>query len=217
IPGFYDDVREPSAAEKEAWARLGFDEAKFLAEIGLRTPAGEAGRTALERLWSRPTCDINGIWGGYTGAGAKTVIPAHASAKLSCRLVPDQDPAKILAALRAFLTERVPPDCRLEIRTLGEPARAIRIPTDSPYLGAALGGLRDVYRREPVLIGAGGSIPVVAMFQDILGFDSLLVGFGLNDDRTHSPNEKFELVCFRNAMKSHAAILARLAALGGAA
>ena len=210
IPGFYDDVREPSVAEREAWDLLGFDEAAFLGEIGLKTPAGEAGRSILERLWSRPTCDLNGLFGGYTGAGAKTVIPAHASAKLSCRLVPEQDPQKILDGIRRFLDARTPPDGRWEIATHGA-SRAIRVPTESPYLQAAAAGLRDIYGREPVLIGVGGSIPVVGMIQDILGFDSLLVGFGLDDDRIHSPNEKFELACFRNGMRSHAAILARLA------
>ena len=210
IPGFYDDVREPSTAEREVWDLLGFDTAAFLGEIGLKSPSGEAGRSMLERLWSRPTCDLNGIYGGYTGAGAKTVIPSHASAKLSCRLVPNQDPQKIMAGLRKFLDARTPPDCRWEIVNHGA-SRAIRVPTDSPYLAAAVAGLTQVYRREPVLVGCGGSIPVVGMIQDILGFDSLLVGFGLDDDRVHSPNEKFELACLRNGIRSHAAILARLA------
>ena len=212
IPGFYDDVREPSEPERRGWERLGFDDSGFLREIGLRTPVGEAGRSTLERIWSRPTCDLNGIHGGYTGAGAKTVIPAHASAKLSCRLVPDQDPDKILDGLRRFLDARTPPDCRWEIATHGA-SRAIRVPTESPYLQAAVAGLRQVYGRDPVLVGCGGSIPVVGMIQDILGFDSLLVGFGLDDDRVHSPNEKFELACYRNGIRSHAAILARLAAI----
>lgn len=213
IPGFYDDVIPPGKAELDQWMALGFDETGFLGEIGLTAPSGEAGYTTLERLWSRPTCDVNGMWGGYTGAGSKTVIPSHASAKISFRLVPGQDPEKILAGLRAFLDARMPKDFRHEITTFGK-SPAIRVPTDSRYLGAVLGGLGDVYAKAPVLIGSGGSIPVVGMIQEELGFDSLLVGFGLEDDRVHSPDEKFEVACYRNGIRSHAAILGRLAGLG---
>ncbi|MHC4447306.1 MAG: dipeptidase [Planctomycetota bacterium] len=213
IPGFYDDVAEPGEAELAQWTALGFDESAFLAGAGLRTPAGEAGRSTLERVWSRPACDINGIWGGYTGAGAKTVIPAAASAKLSCRLVPDQDPRKITEGLTAFLEASTPPDCRWEIRHHGASA-AVRVPVDSPYLAAASRALASTFGRDPVLIGCGGSIPVAGSIQRILGFDSLLVGFGLDDDRVHSPNEKFELRCFELGMKSHAAMLAEFAGLG---
>jgi acetylornithine deacetylase/succinyl-diaminopimelate desuccinylase-like protein len=141
------------------------------------------------------------------------VIAAHASAKFSCRLVADQDPAKILVGIRRFLEERTPPDCRWEIVHHGM-SSAIRVPTGSRFLQAAMAGLEEVYDRQPVLIGSGGSIPVVGDIRRILGFDSLLVGFGLEDDRIHSPNEKFELRCFHSGMRSHAAILARLAAMG---
>ena len=212
IPGFYDDVRELAEAEASQWAALGFDEAAFLAGAGLKTPTGEAGRSTLARIWSRPTCDINGIWAGYTGDGAKTVIPAQASAKLSFRLVSDQDPSKVFEGLESFLTERTPPDCRWQITSHGA-SPAVRVPTDSAYLAAACRGLESVFDRTPVLMGCGGSIPVVGSIQRILGFDSLLVGFGLDDDRVHSPNEKFELKCFRMGMKSHAAILSELAHL----
>jgi len=214
IPGFYDDVIPPGPAELAQWAALGFDEAAFLGEIGLTRPSGEVGYGALERLWSRPTCDVNGMWGGYTGAGSKTVIPSHATAKISFRLVPGQDPEKILAGLRTFLDARMPADFRYAITTFGK-SPAIRVPTESPYLGAVLAGLGDVYAKAPVLIGSGGSIPVVGMIQEELGFDSLLVGFGLEDDRVHSPDEKFEIACYRNGIRSHAAILARLSSLGG--
>jgi acetylornithine deacetylase/succinyl-diaminopimelate desuccinylase-like protein len=212
IPGFYDDVAEMSAEELGAWRGLGFDEQAFLAGAGLRTPSGEAGRSALERLWSRPTCDLNGIHGGYTGAGTKTVIAAKASAKLSCRLVANQDPARIVAGIRAFFDARTPPDCRWEFEVHGA-SPAIRVPTDSAFLGAARRGLADIYGREAVLIGGGGSIPAVGMIQAALGVDALLVGFGLEDDLIHSPNEKFELRCYENGMKSHAAILARIVEL----
>ncbi|MCA9290296.1 MAG: M20/M25/M40 family metallo-hydrolase [Phycisphaerales bacterium] len=212
IPGFYDDVRELSDAEAAQWKALGFDERAFLASAGLKTPTGEAGRSTLERIWSRPTCDINGIRGGYIGDGAKTVIGNRATAKISCRLVADQDPKQVQTALVRFLEDRRPPDCRWTFHYHGcNPA--IRVPTDSPYLAAASRGLATVFERPPVLIGSGGSIPVVGSIQKILGFDSLLVGFGLDDDRIHSPNEKFEVACYQNGIRSHAAIMDELSRL----
>jgi acetylornithine deacetylase/succinyl-diaminopimelate desuccinylase-like protein len=213
IPGFYDDVREIEPAEAEAWHKLNFDEKRFLGEIGLKRSVGESGRSVLERLWSRPTCDINGIWGGYTGKGAKTVIAAHASAKISCRLAVAQDPERVFAGLKSFLDARTPPDCRWEIQRFGA-SPGIRVPVDSPYMAAARAGLKDIFRREPVLTGIGGSIPVVGWMQDYLGLESIMIGFGLEDDRIHSPNEKFELKCLKNGILSHAAILARLAESG---
>ncbi|HVJ54666.1 MAG TPA: M20/M25/M40 family metallo-hydrolase [Aliidongia sp.] len=212
IPGFYDDVVEIDPAEAEAWRKLHFDEKRFLGEIGLASSVGESGRTVLERLWSRPTCDINGIWGGYTGAGAKTVIASHASAKISCRLAVAQDPERVFAELKGFLDARTPPDCRWEIKRFGA-SPGIRVPTDNPYMTAVRAGLKDIFRRDAVLTGIGGSIPVVGWMQDYLGLDSIMVGFGLEDDRIHSPNEKFELKCLKNGILSHAAILARLAGL----
>lgn len=212
VPGFYDDVAEPSDEEKAMWRDLGFDEAAFLAGVGLKTPTGEAGRGALERLWSRPTCDINGIWGGYTGEGAKTVIASKASVKLSFRLVPNQDPDTIYAGVKRFLEERTPPDARWEIRHYGKSA-GVEVPADSPFLRATMAGLGDVYEKKPVLIGTGGSIPVGGYIRSALGFDSIFVGFGLDDDRIHSPNEKFELKCLHNGIRAHAAMLARFAAL----
>jgi acetylornithine deacetylase/succinyl-diaminopimelate desuccinylase-like protein len=167
----------------------------------------------LERIWSRPTCDLNGIWGGYTGEGGKTVIAAKASAKLSCRLVPDQDPAKVMAGLRRFFEERTPEGCRLEFTDMGT-GGPIRVPTSSPFLDAAGRAAEDVFGTAPALIGCGGSIPVVASFKRILGLDTLLVGFGLDDDRPHSPNEKFELACYRRGIETHAAMLACFAGLG---
>jgi acetylornithine deacetylase/succinyl-diaminopimelate desuccinylase-like protein len=210
IPGFYDEVREIAPEEAEAWRGLSFDEAAFLAGAGLDRSTGEEGRSVLERVWSRPTCDVNGIWGGYAGEGSKTVIPAKASAKLSCRLVPDQDPRKVMAGLRRFFDERVPPGCRLEFVEMGT-GGAIRVPTDSPFLDAAKTAAAEVFGAAPVLIGCGGSIPVVAAMRRMLGLDTLLVGFGLDDDRVHSPNEKFELVCYRKGIETHAAMLGRFA------
>jgi acetylornithine deacetylase/succinyl-diaminopimelate desuccinylase-like protein len=214
IPGFYDDVLETAAAEAEAWRRLDFDEAHFLGEIGLHSSCGEAGRTVLERIWARPTCDLNGIWGGYTGAGAKTVIAAHASAKLSCRLVPNQDPALILTELKNFLDARTPPNCRWDVRDFGQ-GPGFQVDTANPFMQAARAGLEEIYGKPPVLVGCGGSIPVVGWMKQYLGLDSILVGFGLEDDRIHSPNEKFELKCLSNGILSHAAILARMAGIGG--
>ena len=152
------------------------------------------------------------MWGGYTGDGAKTIIPAQAAAKISCRLVPDQDAEKVRQGLIDFLEQRTPPDCRWEIETHGC-SPAVRVPTESPYLEATLAALADTYGRQAVLMGCGGSIPVAGSMQTILGLDSILVGFGLEDDRVHSPNEKFEMKCFRMGMRSQAAMLAKFAAL----
>jgi acetylornithine deacetylase/succinyl-diaminopimelate desuccinylase-like protein len=212
VPGFYDDVAELSAEEARQHAALPFDEAGFLGSAGISAPIGEAGRSTLERIWTRPTCDINGIWGGYTGPGAKTVIPAEARAKVSFRLVPNQDPVRILEALRAFVAARTPADCRTEIVSHGGSA-ALRIPTESPFVQAASRALNRAFGRPPVLIGMGGSIPAVEAIRRLLGMDSLLVGFGLADDRVHSPNEKFEVRCFQRGILTHAALLAEFAAL----
>ena len=208
IPGFYDDLDDLSALD-EAWRALDFDEAGFLGHAGLESSSGEAGRSTLERIWSRPTCDLNGVFGGYTGAGAKTVIPAKATAKLSCRLVPGQDPQKIEDGLRAFLDERLPKDCRYEIERLGV-GPALKVSTDSLFLNAAKAALRDVFGRDPILVGMGGSIPAVGAIRKHLGIESILMGFGLDDDRVHAPNEKFELRCFKNGMLSHAVLLSKL-------
>jgi acetylornithine deacetylase/succinyl-diaminopimelate desuccinylase-like protein len=215
VTGFYDDVGEPGAAEAAAWRELGFDEAAFLDGAGVDRSTGEAGWSLLERLWARPTCDVNGIWGGYTGAGAKTVIAAQASAKLSCRLVPDQDPAAVMVGLERFFVERMPPGCRLQFTPMGA-GPAIRVPTGSAYLEAARAAASDVFGRPPALIGCGGSIPVVASIKRILGLDTILIGFGLDDDGAHGPNEKFELVCYRRGIETHAAMLGQIAAVSAA-
>ncbi len=210
LPGFYDGVAEVPAAQAAEWAGLGFDEAKFLGGIGLSSPAGEQGRPALERLWARPTADINGIWGGYQGPGSKTVIAAEAGAKVSFRLVPGQDPAAIAAAFRAFIDARRPPGARVEVEVYST-APGIEIPHEGPFVQAARDVLADEYGRPAVLIGSGGSIPVVESLRRLLGIDSLLIGFGIDGDQVHSPNEKFEWTCFRHGMRSHARLLGRLA------
>jgi acetylornithine deacetylase/succinyl-diaminopimelate desuccinylase-like protein len=212
LPGFYDRVVELDPAIRDQWQRIPFDEKGFLETAGLARSVGEAGRTVLERLWSRPCCDVNGIWGGYTGEGSKTVIPARAAAKLSFRLVPDQDPYEVGEQLRVFLAARIPADVRWELVPMGM-GRPIRVPSDSPFLAAARRALARVFGKEPALIGCGGSIPVTATILHRLGMDSLLLGFGLDDDRVHSPNEKFELACYRKGMLSHAVFLAEAARL----
>ncbi|MBW8271239.1 dipeptidase [Caldovatus aquaticus] len=211
LPGFYDGVAELSPEQRREWEALGFDEAAFLGKVGLSVPAGERGRAPLERLWARPTADVNGLWGGYTGPGAKTVIPAEAHAKLSFRLVPGQDPQRVLAGLRAFLDARLPADAKAEIRVLGA-SPGIEVPAESRWVRAASAALAEEFGRPAVRIGSGGSIPVVESLRRILGLDSLLMGFGLDDDQVHSPNEKFELACLRRGIRSHARLLAALGA-----
>ena len=208
LPGFYDGVAEVPAAQAAQWASLGFSEEKYLGDIGLSVPSGEAGRGGLERLWARPTCDINGIWGGYQGPGAKTVIASEAGAKVSFRLVPGQDPDAIVASFKQFMRAQVPADATLEVTGGGSPAFAVD--ADSRLVDAARAALAEEYGRPAVLIGAGGSIPVVGSFHKILGLESLLMGFGLDDDQIHGPNEKFELRCFRQGMRSHARLLGHL-------
>ena len=212
VPGFYDGVREPDVAQAAEWAALGFDEAAFLGGVGLSEPAGERGRPALERLWARPTADINGIWGGYAGSGSKTVIPAEAGAKISFRLVPGQEPARIIAGLERFVAARLPRDARWELHTLSS-SPAIEVPGDSPWVRAARDVLGEEYGRPAVLMGSGGSIPVVSSLRAVLGVDSLLMGFGLDDDQVHSPNEKFEQVCFHHGIRAHARLLGELAGM----
>jgi acetylornithine deacetylase/succinyl-diaminopimelate desuccinylase-like protein len=210
FPGFYDGVQPLPDEILSLWNTLDFDEKAFLGGIGLSHGHGEHGQSTLERAWSRPTCDANGIIGGYTGEGAKTVIASHARAKLSCRLVSGQDPVAILESIKKFFTKNANPDCTVEIESHGcNPA--IAIPTGSHWLTSACKALEEVFDKKALLIGCGGSIPAVGSIQSILGIDSLLIGFGLDDDNIHAPNEKFELACLHNGIRSHAAILAAFA------
>jgi acetylornithine deacetylase/succinyl-diaminopimelate desuccinylase-like protein len=195
---------------KAQWAALDLTAQSFLGPVGLSEPAGEKDRSLIEQVASRPTCDVNGIWGGYTGEGSKTVIPAEASAKVSFRLVSAQDPAKIRAAFRAFVRARLPSDCRAEfIDHTGAPALALD--WNMPQLAAARRALKEEWGKEALLIGSGGSIPICGEFKRLLGIDTLLVGFGLDDDRVHSPNEKYDLTSFHKGTRSWARILAALA------
>ena len=210
LPGFYDGVVETPDAIRAMWEGLGMTAEKFLGPIGLSVPAGEKGRSVLEQTWARPTAEFNGITGGYTGEGFKTVIPAQASAKVSFRLVGGQDPAKIRESFRAFVRERLPADCRAEFHEHGG-SPAISLDPTLPELAKATAALRDEWGRDTALIAMGGSIPVVGDFQKTLGMNSLLIGFAHSDDQIHSPNEKYELASFHKGMRSWARILAALA------
>jgi acetylornithine deacetylase/succinyl-diaminopimelate desuccinylase-like protein len=210
LPGFYDDVAEISPELKAQWAGLGFDEKGFLGSVALSKPAGEQNRSVLEMLWARPTCEINGMIGGYTGDGFKTVIPAKASAKISFRLVSGQDPAKIRAAFRAHVESMLPPDCSVRFTEHGG-SRAITVPADGPLLRQALSGLTDEWGKQAVITGSGGSIPVVGDFKSILGLDTLLIGFAHVDDQIHSPNEKYDLESFHRGIRSWVRVLGALA------
>ncbi|MBO6900411.1 MAG: dipeptidase [Rhizobiaceae bacterium] len=210
IPGFYDGVEETPEQIKQSWNKLGMTAEKFLGEIGLSIPSGETGRSVLELVWARPTAEFNGISGGYEGDGFKTVIASKASAKVSFRLVHKQDPEKIRAAFRAFVEARLPADCRVEFQKHGS-GPAIQLAFDSPMVTSAKSALSDEWGKPAQVIAMGGSIPIVGDFQSKLGMDSLLVGFGLDDDRIHSPNEKYNISSFHKGQRSWARILDAIA------
>jgi acetylornithine deacetylase/succinyl-diaminopimelate desuccinylase-like protein len=215
IPGFYDGVEETPTQILDSWNGLGMTAEKFLGPIGLSEPAGEKGRSVLELIWARPTAEFNGITGGYTGKGFKTVIAAEASAKVSFRLVHKQDPVKIRAAFREFVEARIPADCSVEFEPHGG-SPAIQLSYDSPFLTTAQGALTDEWNKPAVMIAMGGSIPIVGDFKSMLGMESLLVGYALEDDRIHSPNEKYNLASFHKGQRSWARILDALANAGAA-
>jgi succinyl-diaminopimelate desuccinylase len=210
IPGFYDDVAPLTDRERNEFASLPFDETAFKQQLGVEALAGEEGFTTLERRWARPTLDINGLTSGYQGAGAKTVLPARASAKFSCRLVPNQDPQKAAAGLRKRLTELLPPGIKMElVEHHGAPG--VVMPLESPYLQAAATAVEAGFGRRPVFIREGGSIPIVNTFADLLHANVLLLGWGQNDDNPHSPNEKFSLDDFHRGIRASAALWKELA------
>ncbi len=193
IPGIYDDVTPPASQEMESWQRLPFVEANFLKnEVGSTQLTGEQGHSVLERIWSRPTLEVHGIAGGFTGAGAKTVIPARAVAKVSLRLVPNQDPDKIVASFREFLARNAPAGMRIELRVLSA-GPAIMVNPGHPAIQTAARAFADILKQPTVFVRSGGSIPVVGDFTTHLGIPTILMGFGLPDDGLHSPNEKYRV------------------------
>ena len=209
LPGFYDGVPELTEELRANWQALGFDAGEFLSRVGLKHPIGEKGRTALEMVWNRPTFEINGITGGYTGEGFKTVLPAEARAKVSFRLTGTQDPGQILQAFHAHIRAAIPADCTVEFHGHGA-SPASRMDISDPAFAAAKQALSDEWGRDAAYIGAGGSIPIAGDFKEILGMDSMLIGFARDDDRIHSPNEKYNLESFAKGARSWARILAAL-------
>lgn len=208
IPGFYDDVRDIEDWERREFAALPFDEETYRAEVGAPELFGEEGFTTLERTWARPTCDVNGIFGGYMKTGAKTVLPAWGGAKVSMRLVPDQDPKKVKQLFTDYVREVTPPGVEVEIID-HHGADPVLLETSGPIVEAALAAMEDVWRR-PVRVREGGTIPIVSTFSRVLGVPVLLLGFGLHDDRLHSPNEKFNLRNFYDGIRATVRLLDRL-------
>ena len=210
LDGFYDDVEEVPDDIRKQWRELGFDAGKFLAEIGLSMPAGEANRSVLEQIWSRPTAEVNGMQGGYSGDGFKTVIAAQASAKVSFRLVSKMDPDKIHASFVKYIEANLPEDCSVEFKHHSG-AAAIALDHTLPQINKASTALEEEWGKPTAITAMGGSVPIVGEFKRYLGMDALMVGFGLASDNIHSPNEKYELSSFHKGTRSWARILAALA------
>jgi acetylornithine deacetylase/succinyl-diaminopimelate desuccinylase-like protein len=204
VPGFYSDVLELTTEQRASWGALPFDEEEMREhEIGSKALTGEPGYTALERIWARPTLDANGIIGGFTAEGAKTVIPAVAKCKVSMRLVPHQNPTKIWEAFESYVKSLCPAYAEVEVEYI-HGADPVLLPTDSPYMKAAVDALAEVYGKEPILMRSGGSIPIVSLFSNVLNAPSVLMGFGLPDDNLHAPNEKMKLANVFSGIKASA-------------
>ena len=210
IPGFYDQVLPLEDWERKAFAALPHDEDAYRAELGIATTFGEEGYSTLERSWARPTCDVNGIFGGYQGEGAKTVLPAWAGAKVSMRLVPNQDPDNIARLFADYVESIAPPGVRVSV-SWNHGAGPVLIDATGPFVEAAMAAQEDVWGNKPVLIREGGSIPIVGTFSEVLAVPVLLMGFGLSDDRLHSPNEKFNISHFYNGIRTTVRLLDRAA------
>ncbi len=210
VPGFYDGVPEMSDEILAQWDALGFDAPGFLGEVDLSKPAGEDGRSVLEMVWARPTCEVNGISGGYEGDGFKTVLPSKASAKISFRLVGTQDPHAIRKSFRKMVQDALPPDCTVEFADHGASPASV-MPTTRPEFEKARAALSEEWPKPAAFIGSGGSIPIAGYFKTILGVDSMLIGFGRENDLIHSPNEKYDLRSFHKGIRSWARVLDALA------
>ncbi len=210
IPGFYSGVKAPGKWERAQYKKMPFSEAAYKKSLNIPAVAGEKGFTTFERQWVRPTCDVNGITGGYQGEGAKTIIPAKASCKITMRLVPGQDPKDICDKIEKYLKRIAPKSVRLKVDKHGG-AKACVIPTDSAWLDAAKEAIRIGFGKQPVFMKEGGSIPIVNDFKEILGLDTLLIGLGQNDDNIHSPNERFRVIDFERGCRTAAALVFELA------
>jgi acetylornithine deacetylase/succinyl-diaminopimelate desuccinylase-like protein len=212
VPEFYDDVREPSPEERAAFAALPFDEAVYRRDAGdVPATTGEAGWSVLERMWVRPTLEVNGIWGGYQGPGSKTIIPARASAKISCRLVPDQDPDRIAELVADRLQSLAPAGVHVDVKLPEHGGRPVLTPIDHPAVVAARRAMRHGFGAEPAIIRSGGSIPPVATFASELGLPAVMVGVGLPDDQIHAPNERFNLDQYAGGVRTIARLWDELA------
>ena len=211
IPKFYDDVVPLTKKERAEFAKLPFKESQYLKSLGLKKPHGEAKFTTLERRWARPTCDVNGMISGYTGVGPKTIVPAQATIKLTCRLVANQKPKRIVESLKKHAAKQLLPGIRMEFQDF-HGAPGVVCDLNSPYMQAARQAVAAGFGKPPVMIREGGSIPVVGSFKQILGVDTLLLGWGQNTDNLHSPNESFRLEDFHGGIKSSAHLWGELAA-----
>lgn len=210
VEGFYDGVHDVPAELLEQWNNSGFDEHDYLTSVGYTVAHGETGYSTLEQQWARPTLEVNGLWGGYQGAGSKTVIPAEAHCKFTCRLVGDMDPDDLRRKIRAHVEARLPVDARVTWDNNLEGSPAAVMNTDRPEFAAARQALSDEWNREAVIVGMGGSIPIAGFFKEILGMDAMLIGFANDDDAIHSPNEKYDVRSFHKGIRSWARILAAL-------
>ena len=209
LPGFYDGVHDTPPHLSAQWQSLNFSHQSFLGEVGLRLPAGETAYSPLEHIWARPTCEINGVCGGYTGEGFKTVLPSQASAKISCRLVEGQNPKKVRTALREHVCSHLPADCSVEFTSFGA-SPAVVMPSAAPQFEIARAALSAEWEQGAAFTGCGGSIPVAGHFQDIIGVSPMLIGFAKDNDQIHSPNEKYDLQSFHKGIRSWARIIEAL-------
>ena len=212
VPGFYEGVYEISDNLRAQWNACGFDGETYLNSVGFTQSHGEAGYSTLELQWARPTLEINGLWGGYQGAGSKTVIPSKAHCKFTCRLVGDQDPDVLRERIRAHVQSLLRPDCKIKWDTDLEGSPAPVMNTERPEFERARKALSDEWNREAVLVGMGGSIPIAGFFKSVLGMDAMLIGYANDDDAIHSPNEKYDVESFHKGIRSWARILAALSA-----
>ena len=214
IDAFYDDVLPTTDEERKAWGKLPFDEAAYAASLGIeRLAGGESGLGVLERIWARPTADCNGIFGGYTGLGSKTIIPARASAKVSMRLVPRQEPDKIVSAFRRFVAAHTPPSMKSSV-SVQSASRPVLVPTGSPVVEAGRRALREAFGREAAMIRCGASVPATECIQRVLGIDTLVMGCTLPDDNHHAPNERYSLEMLHGTAVAAAALMQNLGQTG---